>query len=173
MNFTIDRSLEILSRTPAVLNTLLRDISADWSSQNEGGETWSPYDIVGHLIHGEKTDWIPRATLILSDNPDKSFIPFNRFAQFEESQGKTLNQLLDEFARLRKEGIEQLRSMNITDSQLQDTGIHPKFNKVTLQQLLSTWVVHDLNHIAQVTRVMAFQYKEAVGPWTEFLKILQ
>jgi len=173
MKFSIDKSIEVLSRTPELLNTMLRDISPEWSAVNEGGESWSAYDIIGHLAHGERTDWIPRARLILSDKPDKSFIPFNRFAQFEESKGKSLNQLLDEFIQLRKENLEALRSMNITENKFGEKGIHPKFKEVTLAQLLSTWVVHDLNHIAQISRVMAHQYKEAVGPWTEFLKILQ
>jgi len=173
MNFTIENSIQILERTPAVLNTLLQGISAEWTSNNEGDETWSVYDIIGHFIHGEKTDWIPRAEIILSDKPDKAFAPFDRFAQFKESKGKSLRQLLDEFTMLRKKNIDILFSKKITDSNLEETGIHPAFGAVTMSQLLSAWVVHDLNHIGQICRVMAKQYKSAVGPWTEYLKILQ
>ena len=173
MNFTLGKSLEILERTPDVLSSLLQNLSYDWTSPNEGGETWSAYDIVGHLIHGEKTDWIPRAEIILSGKTDKSFEPFDRFAQFEESKGKSLAQLLDEFKRLRKKNLELLRSKKLIDKNLEERGIHPDFGEVTLSQLLSTWVVHDLNHIAQIARVMAKQYKEEVGPWIKYLGILQ
>ena len=173
MNFTFKKSIEILERTPQVLITMLDNISADWTSNNEGGETWSVYDIIGHLIYGEKTDWIPRTEIILSDNPDKKFELFDRFAQFRESKGKSLKQLLDEFEQLRIKNIECLRSKNITAPDLEETGIHPAFGEVSLSQLLSTWVVHDLNHIAQIARVMANQYKADVGPWTAYLKILQ
>ena len=173
MHFTLEKSIEILERTPHVLTTMLQNISPEWTSANEGGETWSVYDIIGHLIHGEKTDWVPRADIILSDIPDKKFELFNRFAQFEESKGKSFNELLDEFKILRQKNIEYLHSKKLTGKNLEDKGIHPAFGKVTLSQLLATWAVHDLNHIAQICRVMATQYKEAVGPWTEYLKILQ
>jgi hypothetical protein len=173
MKFNVEKSVEILERTPEVLIKMLDGISADWTSVNEGGESWSVCDIIGHLIHGEKTDWIPRTDIILSEKSNKKFIPFDRFAQFEDSVGKTLSQLLEEFKVLRKRNVEQLRSKNITDKNLEQTGIHPAFGEVTLKQLLSTWVVHDLNHIAQISRVMASQYKEEVGPWTVYLKILQ
>lgn len=173
MNFTIEKSIEILERTPDVLTTMLQDISVDWTSANEGEKTWSVYDVVGHLIHGEKTDWVPRAKIILSEKPDKSFEPFDRFAQFEESKGKSLTALLMEFKGLRKKNIEYLRSKNVTEKNLNEKGIHPAFGEVTLSQLLSTWVVHDLNHISQISRVMAKQYKAEVGPWIEYLKILQ
>ena len=173
MNFALDKSIDILERTPGVLISLLRNISVDWISESEEGLTWSVYDVVGHLIHGEKTDWVPRAKLILSKNPDKKFEPFNRFAQFEDSNGKSLTQLLDEFELLRKMNIDWLRSVKLTQKDLQKTGIHPAFGKVTLRQLLSTWVVHDFNHIAQISRVMAKLYKEEVGPWTEYLSILK
>lgn len=173
MNFTLEKSLEILERTPKVLITMLQDISDDWTSANEGGETWSVYDILGHLIHGEKTDWVPRADIILSETTDKAFKPFDRFAQFEDSKGKTLNQLLDEFKILREHNVEHLRSKKLTDKNLEEKGIHPAFGEVTLSQLLSTWVAHDLNHIAQISRVMAKQYLTEVGPWTAYLKILQ
>lgn len=173
MNFTIEKSLEILERTPEVLEVLLQDISADWTSHNEGGETWSVYDIIGHYIHGEKTDWIPRAEIILSENNDKRFEPFDRFAQFTESKGKSLAQLLAEFKLLREKNIGILRSKKLTGEQLKQEGIHPAFGKVTLTQLLAAWVAHDLNHIAQISRVMAKQYKEDAGPWPAYLKILQ
>jgi hypothetical protein len=172
MKFTVEKSLEILERTPNVLITMLQGISADWTSANEGGETWSVYDILGHYIHGEKTDWVPRTDIILSENSDKKFKPFDRFAQFEDSKGKTLSQLLIEFKILRERNIEHLRSKKLTDKNLEEKGIHPAFGEVTLSQLLSTWVVHDLNHIAQISRVMAKQYKTEVGPWTPYVSIL-
>ena len=173
MSFDLDRSIEILVRTPEVLNAMLNNISSKWTSVNEGGESWSAYDVIGHLIHGEKTDWIPRMEIILSNMEQKTFEPFDRFAQFEDSKGKSLTQLLDEFKSLRKKNIETLRSKNITEKDLGRKGIHPAFGEVTLGQLLSTWVVHDLNHLAQISRVMAKQYKEEVGPWVEYLRILQ
>ena len=173
MDFSLERSIEVLERTPAVMQSLLAGVHEDWTMQNEGPDTWSPYDIVGHLIHGEKTDWTPRMLLILSDATDKHFVPFDRFAQYNDSKGKTLQQLLDEFAGLRRKNIELLRQQDISDNDLQKEGIHPKFGAVTLEQLLATWTVHDLNHIAQTVRVMAHQYKDTVGPWIEFLRILQ
>ena len=173
MNFTIEKSIEILQRTPNVLNAMLQNISADWTSNNEGIETWSVYDIIGHLIQGEKTDWIPRIEIILSQKPDRTFEPFDRFAQFKESKGKSLTQLLDEFKILRKKNIDNLLSKKITNKNLEEKGIHPALGEVTLSQLISTWVLHDLNHIAQISRVMAKQYKAEVGPWTEYLRILQ
>jgi hypothetical protein len=173
MNFTLEKSIQILERTPNVLDEMLQNISTDWTANNEGGESWSAYDIIGHLIHGEETDWIPRAEIILSKNPDKKFKKFDRFAQFEESKNKSLEQLLAEFKKLRIKNIEILRSLNITDEDLKAKGIHPFFGEVSLSQLLSTWVVHDLNHIAQISRMMAKQYKEDVGPWIEYLKILR
>lgn len=173
MDSSLKKSIEILERTPDVLNTLLKDISSEWTLNNEGGDTWSVYDIIGHLIYGEKTDWIPRAEIILSENNDKKFEPYDRFAQFKESKGKSLQQLLDEFVKLRNKNIEQLLSKRLTVKDLEKTGIHPAFGEVTLSQLLATWAVHDLNHISQIARVMAKQYKAAVGPWVEYLGILQ
>ncbi len=173
MKFTISKSLEILERTPAVLRALLEGLSEEWVTPNEGPDTWSAYDIVGHLIHGEKTDWIPRMQIIILDSNERKFEKFDRFAQFENSKGKTMLQLLNEFSQLREINMNILRSANITDSQLEETGIHPAFGNVTLSQLLSTWVVHDLNHISQISRVMAKQYKEAVGPWVPYLGILK
>jgi len=173
MNFNLTNSIEILQRTPDTLILMLKDISPEWTTGNEGAETWNVYDIVGHLIHGEKTDWMARTELILSDNVNKTFESFDRFAQFEESKGKTLNQLLNEFKMLREKNIEQLLSKKLTDKQMEEKGVHPVFGDVTLSQHLSTWVVHDLNHIAQISRVMAKQYKFNVGHWVDYLKILQ
>ena len=167
------QSIEILERTPVVLNNLLEGLSVEWTSNNEGGETWSAYDVIGHLIHGEKTDWLTRVELILSENAEKKFQPFDRFAQFENSKGKTLKQLLHEFTEVRSANIKRLKSLNITEQDLEKTGVHPAFGEVTLSQLLSTWTVHDLDHISQIARVMAKQYKNEVGPWIEFLKILK
>lgn len=173
MEFNLNKSHEILSRTPFVIETLLDGLHEDWTKNNEGPETWSPYDIIGHLIHGEKTDWMIRTELILSNESDKTFSPFDRFAQFENSKGKTLKQLLDEFKELRKKNIALLLEKKITPDDLNKKGMHPALGEVTLSQLLSTWVAHDLGHIAQITRVMAKQYKIAVGPWKEYLPILE
>jgi len=173
MQYSIPKSLEILERTPAVLKTLLSGMSDDWTTQNEGENTWSPYDVVGHLIHGETTDWMQRMALILDENSDHVFKPFDRFAQFEESKGKSLGQLLDEFDAIRTQNLATLRSLNLHESQMDLIGIHPTFGQVTLRQLLATWVAHDLDHIMQIVRVMAKQYKEEVGPWVEFLRIMK
>jgi len=173
MDFSLLKSIDVLERTPVVIKDLLENISDDWSISNEGGETWSPYDIVGHLIHGDSTDWMNRVEIILSDGNGKNFKSFDRFAQFKESKGKTLNILLHEFAMLRKNNLDKLKSKKIREIDLDKTGIHPVFGEVTLRQLLSTWTVHDLNHIAQISRVMAHQYKVEVGPWIEYLRILK
>jgi len=173
MLFTLTQSTEILERTPGVLEAMLQGISGAWTTANEGGDTWSAYDIVGHLIHGEKTDWIPRAAIILSERADKTFEPFDRFAQFEASRGKSLSQLLEEFRALREKNLALLRSKNLTGADLERKGVHPAFGEVTLSQLLATWVAHDLNHIAQIARVMAKRYQADVGPWIAFLRILQ
>jgi len=173
MKFSIHQSIEILERTPIVLQNLLQGLSAEWTSNNEGGETWSAYNVIGHLIHGDKTDWLTRAELILSDNAEKQFQPFDRFAQFENSKGKTLKQLLSDFAEVRNANIKRLKSLNITERDLKKTGVHPTFGEVTLSQLLSTWIVHDLDHNSQIARVLAKQYKSEVGRWIEFLKILK
>ena len=173
MQFELTRALEILQNTPSTLRSLLSGLSEDWTSVNEGGESWSVYDIIGHLIHGEKTDWVPRMEIILSEGDDKLFQPFDRFAQFEASKGKTLAQLLDEFSMLRTQNLEILRLKNLSKDYFNKNGIHPAFGEVTLSQLLATWVVHDLNHISQIARVLAHQYKEEVGPWVAYLKVLQ
>jgi hypothetical protein len=172
MEFSIQKSLEILECTPNVLRILLQNLSPDWTTPNEGPDTWSAYDVIGHLIHGEKTDWIPRAEVILSPGGNKTFEPFDRFAQFDSSKAKTLTELLEEFQLLREKNMDRLRSFNLTESHLDKTGIHPAFGQVTLSQLLATWVVHDLNHLSQIARVMAKQYKDEVGPWIAYLRIL-
>ena len=173
MQFNLNKSIEILSRTPQVIENLLNGLSDEWIKNNEGPETWSAYDIIGHLIHGEKTDWLVRAEIILSNQSDKTFSPFDRFAQFENSKGKDLKQLLHEFKQVRKQNMEQLLEKKITTEDLAKKGVHPAFGEVSLEQLLATWVVHDLGHIAQISRVMAKQYKEAVGPWKQYLPVLE
>jgi uncharacterized damage-inducible protein DinB len=171
MDFSIEKSVPILRNTPSVLRSLTKDLPDEWLQNNEGGDTWSVYDIVGHLLHGERTDWIPRLEKVLSTN-DKHFVPFDRFAQFTESKGRSLATLLDEFEEARNRNIAILLHKNISPELYNEEGIHPAFGKVTLSQLLATWTAHDLGHIAQATRVMARQYKEAVGPWTEYLRIM-
>ena len=172
MNFEMNSAFEILSRTPAVLHTLLGGLSEDWLINNEGPDTFSPYDVVGHMIHGEKTDWAVRAKMILEYGATKTFIPWDRFAQYEESRGRSLNELLDDFELLRKDNVDWLRGLKLTTDDLDKKGMHPKLGTVTLRNLLSTWVAHDLTHIAQITRVMAKQYKSEMGPWPEFFRIL-
>lgn len=172
MHFNLDKSYEILKRTPAVLKTLLSGISDEWVMNNEGPETFSPYDVIGHLIHGEKTDWRDRATMILEYGESKTFVPYDRFAQFEQSKGKSLQQLLKEFEELRTVNLEWLQSLKLAETDLDKRGLHPGLGHVTLRQLLSTWVIHDLTHIAQVARVMAKQYKEEMGPWIEYFRIM-
>ena len=172
MKYKVNEAIRILERTPLVLKSLLSELDDSWIFNNEGAETWSPFDIVGHLIHGEKTDWLPRIKIILSDN-DKHFHAFDRFAQFEKSKGKTINELLSEFKILRIENIKLLQSFNISETDLEKTGIHPEFGLVTLRQHLSTWVVHDLTHLSQITRVMAKQYKPETGPWIKYFPKLE
>jgi hypothetical protein len=172
MDFQLIHALEILERTPAAFRALLSGVAEVWSAPNEGPETFSAFDNVGHLIHGERTDWIPRARIILAQGPNRRFEPYDRFAQFRESQGKTLAELLDEFSRLRAENLATLRGWQLSERELALAGEHPALGPVTLRQLLAAWVVHDLGHIAQTTRVMAKQYKEAVGPWREYLPVL-
>ena len=172
MQFELDRSVAVLERTPNALRAMLSGLPPEWTSATEGPETWSPYDIVGHLVHGERADWIPRARIILEQGADRRFTPFDRLAQFRESQGKSLQQLLDEFARLRADSLTTLASFDLDDAKLALQGEHPAFGAVTLRQLLSTWVAHDLGHIAQIARVMAKQYRDAVGPWREYLPVM-
>jgi uncharacterized damage-inducible protein DinB len=173
MQFDFKKSLEILNRTPTVLEIMLQELSHEWGYNNEGEQTWSPYDVIGHLIHGEKTDWIPRMEIILAQQEGSEFEPFDRFAQFKNSEGKTLQQLLEEFKFLRKNNLAIVKSKKLTDVQFMLKGKHPALGEVTLAQLMATWVAHDLNHIAQIARVMAKQYKTEVGPWFEYLGILK
>ncbi len=172
MKFDFLKSYQVLERTPVVLKALLSHQHDDWIMNNEGPETFSPYDVVGHLIHGERTDWTARVKMILEHGTAKTFMSWDRFAMYEESKGKTLQQLLDEFEKLRNENMTWLKSLNLTEQDLDKKGMHPKLGEVTLRNLLSTWVVHDLTHLAQITRVMAKQYKEEMGPWPEFFRIL-
>lgn len=170
LDLTLARA--VLERTPATLRSLLAGVPAEWASATEGPDTWSPYDIVGHLIHGERTDWIQRARIILSQGPDRRFAPFDRLAQFHESAGRPLGDLLEEFASLRAANLGVIAEWHLTDAQLALTGEHPDFGPVTLRNLLATWVAHDLNHLGQITRVMARQYRDAVGPWRAYLPIV-
>jgi hypothetical protein len=172
MTFTIDKSYQVLGSTPAVLKSLLSHLNDDWVMNNEGPETFSPYDVVGHLVHGEKTDWTIRIRRILEHGTTFPFTPYDRFAQFEESKGKNLLLLLGEFEQLRNENLGWLKSLELKETDFDKKGMHPALGEVTLRNLLATWVVHDLTHIAQITRVMAKQYKEEMGPWTEFFRIL-
>jgi DinB superfamily len=172
VKYSIEDSIEILERTPSVLKSLLSGLPDNWVMSNEGPDTFSPYDVIGHLIHGEKTDWTARAKIILEFGLEKPFTPWNRFARYEESKGKTLLQLLDEFESVRIMNIEWFKSKTINEAELDKKGMHPALGAITLRNLLATWVVHDLTHIAQITRVMAKQYKEEMGPWPEFFRIL-
>ena len=172
MDFDLTAGVAILERTPHTLRAMLAGLPSAWTDATEGPETWSPYVIVGHLIHGERTDWMARARIILEQGPERRFTPYDRFAQFRESQGKSLADLLDEFARLRAESLATLAGWRLTDAQLALEGEHPEFGAVTLRQLLATWVAHDLGHIAQIARVMAKQYREAIGPWRAYLPIV-
>jgi hypothetical protein len=172
MEFQLHDGLAVLERTPHTLRALLSGLSPAWTDATEGGETWSPYTVIGHLIQGEKADWIPRAQIILAQGADRTFTPFDRFAQFRESEGKSLAELLDEFARRRADGLTTLRGWDLDEAKLSLEGEHPKFGAVTLRQLLATWVAHDLGHVVQVSRVMARQYREAIGPWREFLSVM-
>ena len=171
--FSLDEAVALLSRTPAALNALLRGLPALWTRCNEGGETWSAYDIVGHLIAGERTDWIPRVRILLEHGEARSFDPFDRLAQFKASEGKTLNQLLEEFARLRAESLAALAALSLQPKDMALRGMHPAFGSVTLSEFLATWVAHDLTHLHQLSRVMAHQYRDPVGPWNAYLGVLR
>ena len=172
MDFDLPAGTAVLERTPRVLRALLAGLPPAWTDATEGPETWSPYVILGHLVHGERTDWIPRAQLILAQGPQRRFPPFDRFAQLRESRGKSLAELLDEFERLRAESLATLAGWRLDDARLDLEGEHPEFGPVTLRQLLATWVAHDLGHLAQTARVMAKQYREAVGPWRAYLPVM-
>lgn len=173
MPFDLDAAMAVLRRTPATLDALLRGLPEQWARATEGPETWSPFDVLGHLIHGEETDWIPRARIILSEGERRPFEPFDRFAQMATSKGRTLEDLLDEFRRLRAENLETLVSWNLGVTDLERHGRHPELGIVTLRHLLATWVAHDLGHLGQIARVMAKQYAEAVGPWKAYMSVFR
>jgi hypothetical protein len=173
MEHNLQRTILLLARTPATLNTFLRDLPETWTLQNEGENTWSAFDVVGHLIHCERTDWMPRARTVLQFGESQTFGPFDRWGHARESQGKSLEQLLDEFANLRSENLDELRALNLQQQDLERRGRHPALGVVTLSELLATWAVHDLTHLHQISRVMAHQYRDAVGPWSEYLGVLQ
>lgn len=171
MEFDLHAAVPVLSRTPKVLDVLLRDLPSVWVSRTEGPDTWSPYDVVGHLIHGERTNWMPRADHLLAHGEGVPFPAFDRFAQFEASRGRSLPELLDTFSELRAESLGRLAALRLTPADLDRTGQHPEFGRVTLGQHLATWLVHDLDHLVQITRVMGRQYTGAVGPWRQYLRI--
>lgn len=172
MKFDLEDAIAALSRTPAALKAMLSGLPRNWVENNEGPETWSSYDVIGHLIYGERANWIPRAKFLLEHGETRSFEPFDRFAQFEESKGKTLETLLEEFTALRGRNLATLREMNFSAGDFEKTGLHPAFGKVTLKELLATWVAHDMDHIAQIARTIAKQYTTEVGPWQAYLSIL-
>jgi hypothetical protein len=172
MQFQLTHAFEVLERTPATFRALLGGLPDAWTSPNEGPDTFSAFDNVGHLIHGERTDWIPRARIILAPGANLRFEPYDRFAQYHESRGKSLAELLDEFALLRADNLITLRGWQLSDRELALEGEHPELGTVTLRQLLATWVAHDLGHVAQTARVLARQYREAVGPWRADLPVL-
>jgi hypothetical protein len=173
MEFELGHAINILNRTPTVLRDLLQDLPPAWIENNEGENTWSPFDVVGHLIYGEQVNWIPRAKMILEFGMQKPFTPFDRFAQFEASKGKTMPELLEQFELLRAQNILILKEMRLNAQDLEKLGHHPEFGSITLSQLLATWVAHDLDHIVQISRVMAKNYRDAVGPWRAYLSVLK
>jgi uncharacterized damage-inducible protein DinB len=173
MEHNLQHTIALLTHTPAALNTLLRDLPEDWTSRNEGENTWTVFDVIGHLVHGERTDWMARARTVLRFGETKEFEPFDRLGQKRESRGKSLGQLLDEFSRLRSENLAELRQLNLQKEELARRGKHPALGAVTLSELLATWAAHDMTHLHQISRIMAHQYREAVGPWSKYLGVLQ
>ncbi len=173
MGHDLKQTVALLTRTPGCLDALLRDLPETWTLRNEGENTWSPFEIIGHLIHGERTDWMPRARRVLEFGESKTFEPFDRWGQQRVIEGKSLGQLLDEFARLRAENLAALGALNLRQEDLELRGRHPALGSVTLSELLASWAVHDLTHLHQIARVMAHQYREAVGPWSAYLGVLQ
>jgi len=171
--FTLVDAVPLLERTPGVLRALLRGLPEPWPSVNEGPGTWSPFDVVGHLIHGERTDWIPRVEHMLAHGDTVPFPPFDRFAQAEASQGQSMSELLATFAVLRADSLTRLRALQLAEADLSRPGLHPALGAVTLGHHLASWVVHDLDHLYQVARVMAARYADAVGPWREYLRIVR
>jgi uncharacterized damage-inducible protein DinB len=173
MEHDLRDTIALLERTPAGLNALLRDLPESWTHRNEGENTWSVFDVVGHLVHVDRTDWMPRAKRILEFGETKAFEPFDRLAQVHESKGKSLGQLLDEFTRLRVENLKELQELNLQREDLERKGRHPALGTVTLSNLLATWAAHDMTHVHQISRIMANQYREAVGPWSRYLGVMQ
>ena len=171
--FRLTDATALLSRTPATLDALLREMPDVWVRRNEGQDTWSAFDIVGHLVSGERNDWMPRLQVLLENGEGRPFDPFDRFAQARESRGKSLEQLLDEFARLRCENLDALQALNLQPEDLARRGRHPAMGAVTLSELLATWAVHDLTHLHQLSRLMAHQYRDTVGPWSAYLGVLK
>lgn len=172
MEFELEKSIEILQRTPQVLNNLLLGISNEWLLNNEGKNTFSPYEVVGHIIHNELTDWLPRIKIILSNRVEKTFEPFDRFAHLKKDQNIPIDDLLKEFENLRIQSLAELQNFKLKEPMFLKTGVHPDLGEVNLRQLLSAWIVHDLGHIGQIARVMAKQYKNEVGPWAAYLGVL-
>jgi hypothetical protein len=173
MTHNLEESIALLARTPRVLNALLRDMPDVWTTGREGEGTWNPFDVVAHLIHAERENWIPRARMILDSGESLPFPPFDREANFSESRSKTLEELLEDFTQARAESLQQLDELNLTYHDLERRGKHPALGSVTLSELLATWAAHDLTHLHQILRVMAAQYRDAVGPWTKFLGVMQ
>ncbi len=172
MDFDLTHGLAVLERTPHVLEGLLSGLPEQWTTGNEGPDTWSAFDVVGHLIDGELTDWMARLHILLQQGPNRRFEPFDRFRHIGRNKGRTLDELLAEFRQLREKNLAELRTLHLTPDQYQLTAEHPAFGTVRLEQLLATWVAHDLGHVAQITRVMAKQYRDAVGPWKAYLPVL-
>ncbi len=168
----MDEAMAILERTPAAIDALLRGLPDGWIAAHEGAETWSAFDVVGHLIHGERSDWLPRARIIVEHGEARAFEPFDRFAQFASAEGRTLANLLDEFTAARQESLRALAALRLRESDLDRRGRHPELGVVTLRQLLATWVAHDLDHVAQIARVLARQYSDEVGPWRAYLRVI-
>jgi len=169
----LSMTISLLARTPAALDALLRNLPEEWTHRREGESTWNAFEIVGHLIHGDRTDWLARTKMILEFGESRPFVPFDRWGQQREIQGKSLPQLLDEFSSLRARKLEELRALHLQPADMNRTGTHPALGRVTLAQLLSAWAVHDLTHLHQITRVLAHQYREDVGPWSAYLGVLQ
>jgi hypothetical protein len=172
MPHNLENTMSLLSRTPAALNALLRDLPETWTLRGEGDKTWTAFDVIGHLIHAERADWIPRARIILQHGDSQPFAPFDRLGHEREIRGKSLGELLDEFARVRSENLSELRALDIQPEDLDRLGRHPALGSVTLSQLLATWAAHDLTHLHQISRIMAYQYREAVGPFSAYLGVL-